>query len=178
MSQETTTPTSVTEDVFNKVFIHWHEGTNEYEGKEFTTIKGFEFILSRIYKPGLGYTKVKIDLHINDGEVHTLRIDVGDSAGDYLPGRDTLKSYFLEVYKSNLIESPAEVEEAPAEKPQATPVGDLEGVKKALADQAHLVYGETGLSPIDLLKKLREAKESMVKAQAILDSMKEMVDKL
>jgi len=75
--------------------ILWHEGTNEYEGRTFTTWNTANDAMRRIYNSheGAGYTKAKICVKWENGAEITDRADCSDSTEDFCAKRETIGEY-------------------------------------------------------------------------------------
>lgn len=71
-------------------FIHWHEGTGQFDNTDVKTWAEADRIFRTIYRQhgdSLGYTKVKCTVKWENGAEITDRIDVGNSGGDYSPAK-------------------------------------------------------------------------------------------
>jgi hypothetical protein len=108
------------------IFIEWHEGTGEFDGKTVKTWSELQRMLTSIYNnsSGGGYTKVKVVFKWKNGKSITDRIDVGSGGGDFNPTTEKIGDYLKKqngvMYESNLQvgERPMLSWEDSASKPQ------------------------------------------------------------
>jgi hypothetical protein len=87
--------------------ILWHEGTGEFDGREFTNWWAANLALHKIYRQhggSLGYTKVKVCIKWENGAEITDRLDV--CKNDFNPMAQTAGEYLKKcnsvMYESNL----------------------------------------------------------------------------
>jgi hypothetical protein len=84
--------------------ILWHEGTGEFNGKEYTSFEYLQNDFKSIFdKETVCYSKVKLQLHWEDATSKTFRIDIG-TGEDYNPYETDLKACILLECPSLLIE--------------------------------------------------------------------------
>jgi hypothetical protein len=89
-----------------KITIIWHEGTGEFDKKEFTTLDNLQKAFNKIYNHHVkdelaGYTKVKIEITFKQIDIQpfSFRIDVSNNRGDYSAKNKSIGSYIEECLK-------------------------------------------------------------------------------
>lgn len=89
-----------------KITILWHEGTGEFDEKEYSSYESLQKDFVKIFNTSYGnnkkyqggYTKVKIEITFVDGLKITERIDVSpDAEGDFNPTINKIENYLVSL---------------------------------------------------------------------------------